>query len=413
MTEARARRAVVVGGSLGGLFAANLLHRAGWDVRVYERAGEELSGRGAGIITHPELRDALRMAGVKVDATLGVEVDDRVTLDCAGAVIGKMRVPQILTAWGRLYHLLKAAFPAERYLFGRSLEHIEPGAGKATACFAGGERAEGELVLGADGIRSTVRAQFLPQARLQYAGYVAWRGLAEEAALSAETHRLLFARFSFCLPPGEQMLAYPVAGADDSTEPGRRRYNFVWYRPAREGSELGNLLTDRTGRRHEMSVPPHLIRDEVIASMRADAEWTLAPQFAEVVRLSEGPFFQSIFDLESAQLAFGRVVLLGDAAFVARPHCGMGVTKAAGDAVALVRALASCGGDIDAALSRYDQERVDFGVSIVAHARRLGSCMQTEFSTSAEREAAAGYRTPESAMRETAVPPVDEANAMA
>ena len=55
----QSKKAIVVGGSLGGLFAANLLLRAGWDVQVYERVAEELEGRGAGIVTHPELMAAL------------------------------------------------------------------------------------------------------------------------------------------------------------------------------------------------------------------------------------------------------------------------------------------------------------------------------------------------------------------
>src|SRR5688572_13623013 len=79
-----AMRAIVVGGSLGGLFAANLLLRAGWDVVVAERSGRALEGRGAGIVTHEELWAVLERAGVTVDDTLGVEVLSRVVLDHSG-----------------------------------------------------------------------------------------------------------------------------------------------------------------------------------------------------------------------------------------------------------------------------------------------------------------------------------------
>src|SRR5262249_26045958 len=150
-----------------------------------------------------------------------------------------------------------------------------------------------------------------------YAGYVAWRGLVAEQALSAQTHRDLFGTLSFCLPPGEQMLGYPVAGPDNDLRPGRRSYNLVWYRPAHEQDELPRLLTDRTGVPHSVSIPPPSIRPEVIDEMRAAAEALVAPQFREAVRLAAQPFLQPIYDLEAPRMAFGRVAILGDAAFVA------------------------------------------------------------------------------------------------
>ena len=109
------KKAIVIGGSIGGLFAANLLLRAGWDVHIYEQVAAELESRGAGIVTHPELLDALREAGVVVDASLGIQVQERITLNTDGSRIGTLHYPQILTAWGRLFALLSAAFPADRY----------------------------------------------------------------------------------------------------------------------------------------------------------------------------------------------------------------------------------------------------------------------------------------------------------
>jgi 2-polyprenyl-6-methoxyphenol hydroxylase-like FAD-dependent oxidoreductase len=394
---------MVVGGSLGGLFAANLLLRAGWDVTVYERVEGSLIGRGAGIVTHPELFGVLERIGVTVDATIGVEVAVRMTLDRHGHIVGERAMRQIMTSWGRLYSLLMDEFPAQRYLQGRALERVEQTGSSVAAHFADGSSASADLLVAADGIRSTVRAQFLPEAKPAYAGYVAWRGLAEEAAFSSATHAMLFERFVFCLPPHEQMLGYPVAGAGDDTRPGRRRYNFVWYRPADEQSELPRLCTDASGRVHEHSIPPPLIRPEVAAEMREAAHRLLAPQFAEVVDLAPQPFFQPIFDVESSQLAFGRVALLGDAGFVARPHVGMGVTKAAIDATVLVDALAESE-DVASALARYEQDRRPEGAAIIARARQLGAYMQAQIRSAAEREMAERYRTPEAVMRDTAAP---------
>lgn len=72
---------MVVGGSLGGLMSACLLLRAGWRVDVFERAEEPLSGRGAGIVTHPQLLDALARCGAKIDSSIGVKVSTRMVLD--------------------------------------------------------------------------------------------------------------------------------------------------------------------------------------------------------------------------------------------------------------------------------------------------------------------------------------------
>ena len=149
---------------------------------------------------------------------------------------------------------------------------------------------------------------------------------------------------TFGLPPGEQFLGYPVAGPDNDLRPGHRRYNVVWYRPADEATKLQWLLTDERGVTHAISIPPPLIRREAIAEMRADAERLVAPQFRQIVRLIEEPILQPIYDLESPRMAFGRVAIVGDAAFVARPHVAAGVSKAADDAAALAEALAERAG---------------------------------------------------------------------
>ena len=395
------KKAIVIGGSLGGLLAANLLQKAGWDIHVYERVADELAERGAGIVTHPELFAAFDRIGISSDQ-IGVDVPARVTIDRTGERICCRPHPQTLTAWGRLYVLLKNAFPAERYTSGKQLAQVVQTPNSVNAHFTDGTAVQGDLLIGADGIRSTVRAQFAPEVRPQYAGYVAWRGLVEEKDLSAQTHRDIFSYFGFCLPLREQILGYPVAGAHNAMEPGMRRYNFVWYRPADE-DELRRLSTDDSGKVHENGIPPPLISKRVLDEMRRTAADILSPQFAEIVEKTPQLFFQPIFDLESSRIAFGRVALLGDAAFVARPHCGMGVTKAAGDAMALVESIGRHG--IEEGLLQYSAARVDFGRQIVAHARHLGAYMQAQLRTDHEREMAERYRTPDAVMQETAVPP--------
>lgn len=391
-------RALVIGGSLGGLLSANLLLRAGWDVEVFEQSSEELTGRGAGIISHPALFEALQRIGVPLDDSYGVDVPVRATHDRSGATIATLAVRQVFTTWGRLHQLLRDAFPPGRYHFGASFVRLAQDDRGVTAHFAGGGTARGDLLVGADGVRSSVRARLAPAARPHYAGYVGWRGLAEEAALTPAVHRELIDRFIFCLPPREMMLCYPVAGLTHSTRPGERCLNFVWYRPADEARGLPRLCTDVNGRRYDLSIPPPLIRPEVLAELRHAARDLLSPQLAEVVRFTRHPFFQPIYDVESPRMALGRVALVGDAAFVARPHVGMGVTKGAGDAMALVDSLREPGGDVPAALGRYESRRLRFNAAVVAHGRELGAWLEGVTTAEARR-----HHTPEAVMAEIAV----------
>ncbi len=398
-------RAAVVGGSLAGLLAANLLHRAGWDVAVHERTPGPLAGRGAGIVTHPALFEALRSAGVPEEAPVGVPVAGRITYASDGSVVGTRALPQVLTSWSRLHRLLREALPPRLVRPGSTVAGVSQDADGVTLRLADGAEERADLVVGADGLRSTLRAAHLPGAAPEYVGYVAWRGVVPEARLSPAARAALMPFFAFCLPPGEQMLGYPVAGEDDEVEPGRRRFNFVWYRPA--GPEtLARMQTDADGAHHAEGIPPPRIRPEVLAEARNAARRTLSPAFAELVEATEPLFFQPIQDLAVPRMAFGRCCILGDAAFVVRPHPGMGVTKAAEDAVALVRALAAARpSDVPGALLSFEAERLPVGHALVEHARRLGAYMQAHRRTPEERAAAERFRTPEAVMRETAVAP--------
>jgi len=401
LNDATSRRALVVGGSMSGLLAALLLRRAGWAVDVYERVEGELAGRGAGIVAQPELIEMLRSIGID-PPDLGVHITTRKIFDASGRQTGEIECPQVLTAWERVYRCLRDAFPAQNYHRGRGLMRLEQASDAVVAYLTDGTREHGDLLVGADGIRSTVRQQLLPDLAPLYAGYVAWRALIPESAFTPATHRELFEYMSFCLPLGEQFLGYPVAGPDNDLRPSHRRYNVVWYRPADERSKLQWLLTDESGTTHAISIPPPLIRREAIAEMRADAERLIAPRMREIVRLIEEPILQPIYDLETPRMAFGRVAIMGDAAFVARPHVAAGVAKAADDGMALVKALAMQD-DVTTALRAFEAARLGVGQRIIQRARHLGAYLQATQETEEERAHSARYSIPDAVLAETAV----------
>ena len=364
-------RALVIGGSLGGLFAANLLHDLGWEVDVYERVSDDLASRGAGIGTHEELLSVLGRLGIAMEERLGARVGDRICLDREGNTVHRVPWGHIMSGWANVYRPLKGRFPARRYHFGKSLEELDQRAGEVVARFSDGSQARGELLIGADGLRSSVRGRLFPGLEPAYAGYVAWRALIDEHALPEELRRRLGNLYWFGLPPGEMIVAYPVPARDGA--PGHRDWNIVWYRPIVGDAALREMCTDAAGRHHGPAIPPPLVRPEVVAALKRDARALLAPLLAELLERSQ-PFFQAIFDVESPRLAVERVCLLGDAAFVARPHVGMGVTKAALDALCLSNSLKQH--DLEGALARYERLRGEFGRRCVARARRLGAYIE-------------------------------------
>src|SRR6266446_6673744 len=134
------RRALVIGGSLGGLLAAHLLRDVGWDVVVFERNAEDLTGRGAGISTHPQLIDILRRVGIDFDESMGIKVDVVICLDRTGRTYLETKTARTMSSWGRLYRSLRDPLPSASYRLGMSLARVEQDADGVTAVFTDGSR---------------------------------------------------------------------------------------------------------------------------------------------------------------------------------------------------------------------------------------------------------------------------------
>ena len=376
------RRAVIIGGSMSGLFTAAFLRQIGWDVDVYERSRVELVGRGAGITGHPELFDALEASGAGTK-DLGIEVPKRVAIDRDGRITEERPLRQILTSWDRLQQILRGTIDPAHYHLGRSFKRVEQNGGGVDVHFSDGRIEQADILVGGDGIRSSVRAQMAPEVQPIYAGYYIWRGAPNEADLAPETLRTIYPLFTFYLPPRQEVISYPIAGFDNDLTPGRRRFNFIWYRVA-DAQQLRDMCVDENGVQHEHSVPPPLIRKDMIAQMHKDARDIMPEALLDAVIKIKQPFITPIYDFTSPSIVYGRVVMVGDAAANARPHMGFGMAKAGTDAQALARHLRDHD-DIDTALKAYNVERQPLGNIIVMHGRKLGTHMGVNLKTEEDR----------------------------
>ncbi len=376
------RRAIIIGGSMSGLFSAAFLRQIGWDVDVYERSSVELVGRGAGITGHPELFETLEASGAGTK-DLGVEVPKRVAIDHDGRVTDERPLRQILTSWDRLQRLLRETIDEPRYHLGWNFERVDQDERGVRVQFSGGRVEHADILIGGDGIRSSVRGQMAPDVQPVYAGYYIWRGAPNEADLAPDTRSTIYPLFTFYLPTRQQVITYPIAGFDNDLRPGKRRFNFIWYRVA-DAAKLREMNVDENGVQHEYSVPPPLIRKDLIADMYKDARETLPPSLLDALMKIKQPFITPIYDFTAPAIVFGRVAMVGDAAANARPHMGFGMAKAGADAQALAKHLRDHN-DIDDALKAYNAERQPIGNNIVMHGRKLGTHLGVNLKTDEDR----------------------------
>lgn len=375
-------KAIVVGGSVGGLFIGVLLQRSGWNVEIYERSPSGLAGKGAGLVPQHEVSTILREIDREDVLRTAVVANERIFLDSDGEIQGLLRTPQAQMSWDLLFQAWRDQISSQQYHLGRGVASVTSAEHHATVHFDDGSVERGDIVLGADGIGSAVRSFVVPESRPRYAGYAAFRGLSPERDLPERSAALLSDRFTFFDTPGSQYLGYTVAGANGSTLPGTRRYNWVWYRQL-SSEEFTQALESNNGERRTFSAPLGGLSDRTKEELRAAARMLLPTVLSDVVTTENAPFLQGIFDYEAPVMYRGRVALLGDAAFVVRPHTAMGVAKAAADAMELRDALDQ-EISIETALRRYSMSRMLAGSRIASYGQRLGQSMQknTSWTTS-------------------------------
>jgi 2-polyprenyl-6-methoxyphenol hydroxylase-like FAD-dependent oxidoreductase len=415
MSQSKPKNIVIVGGSLGGLFMGVALKRLRKDlnIRILERNPTPLlHDQGAGVVAGPDVQQFFETYD-RTKTPLAVTSHQRLYLSKDGGVIDRENKEQQMTSWDLLYHLLRANFDGVKSEYAKVPE-AEEGEGsvsyeygcsvvdvKVPKSTSGSTQeldmsnpvritfqdrdgqttsTDADLVIAADGPSSKIRANYFPDIKRTYAGYVAWRGTVPEDQVSEAARKVFVEKFPFFHTEHVQILAYTIPGKHGIIEPGKRLLNWVWYNNYAEDSpEHIDLMTDKEGKRHHITLPAGHIRPDVWRRQQKYAEDILPPQFAELVNKTEVPFIQAITDVISpaAVLDSGRVLLIGDALAGVRPHTAMSTSQAAMDATKLAEAV---DGVIDGkgmeALKRWEEEVVRYARDLQGSGVRMGDRSQ-------------------------------------
>jgi salicylate hydroxylase len=344
----------IVGGGIGGLAAAAFLHRAGLAATVYEQAGE-LKEVGAGVVVAPNAARLLRALGV-----LGAFAERAVPLETGwefrrwrdGAVLSS---EDLATKCERLYgertytahraDLLDAvqwAVPAASVRLGKRCVALDADGPRPTLTFADGERVAADVVIGADGIHSMVRAALTAPAPPAYSGLCAFRALVPAARAPAFARR---PAQTLWVGPGHHLVHYPISAGE--------LVNLVAFAPAGDYTTESWTATAPIG--------------ELLAEF---AGWD--ERLVSLIRAAGTPGRWALLDRAPlTRWSSGAVTLLGDAAHPMFPFFGQGAAQAIEDGAALARCLAADPADPAAALRRYESLRIPRTTRLqqVSHAR--------------------------------------------
>ncbi len=339
-------------------------------MQVFERSPVPLEGRGAGIVLHPVTARIFEDHGLLDLERVSASATTLRYLTAEGETLLEERIAYRFTSYGTLYAALLGFQDPERYHLGKEFAGFEDQDGRVRIRFADGATDEADLLVGADGIRSTVRGLLFPDARPVYAGYVAWRGTLDDAQLPAAAEGLR-GLLTYHIGDHTHVLSYDIPEERGTG----RSMNWVWYRNVSAGAPLDRLLTDRRGVQHDLSLSAGAVADACVDELE-EAAGRLPPAFRELIRATWEPFVQVIVDVEVPAMVRGRVCLVGDAAFTLRPHVAAGTAKAAANARALAEAMAEEGSDVCAALARWEPAQLALGRSTTQRTREVGERAQ-------------------------------------
>ncbi|KAK4173241.1 hypothetical protein QBC36DRAFT_60359 [Triangularia setosa] len=385
---------IIVGGSIAGLLHGVYLKRNGTNVTILEQdPNATRSSHNAGICFGPSVQEFLRL------------YDDTGIQSCQPGIVTRLAYRQNLywrdttivrhlTSWGVLYRILRANFdglsseavttpPVARardgkgkYLSGKKVTSLQMTHDGLVVGYVGEDGKEessvADLVIGADGLHSTVRNLVQAPVVKEYSGYVSWRGTVCVADVSPETARYFQDRTVLGLLKGTYIVCYIIPPDSASFASGTRLINWVWYcnLPETPESNLKELLTDSNGHIHTNTVPSGLVRVEIWRAHLAQMLPLIPAPFAELFVKTESPFVTKVNDALCSRATFldGRVLLVGDALATFRPHFAVATEQAASHCLGLGRVWRG-----ETALQVWEKEAVDHATRVWLGSRVMGA----------------------------------------
>jgi 2-polyprenyl-6-methoxyphenol hydroxylase-like FAD-dependent oxidoreductase len=355
---------IIVGGSLAGLTLALACAASGVSVRVVERSAKRVHGG-----------DSLSIDLAAVAATVGH--DPR-----ADPILPVVPAYRELTTWPALYswlHDRAAGTPSIVLEEGKAVTSVADLGDRAQVSFSNGTEEVAAAVIGADGYQSIVRRTIAPEApHARYAGYLVWRGLVDEQALTRPVSWPSDGGLWIEFVGGYRLVAAVLPGRDGSLDPGRRQVTFAWFDVHRE-----ELLRRTNCLTADGYIVGTLGRGTIDEDVRAEL-LALIPQvwpatWAEAVAVGVSPTDTlsgaPIAEYKPERLARGTLAIVGDAAHVVSPMTGRGFATGVEDAAVLAKMLGSQRADepIAAALARYEKARLPFVRGLVSHSSRISA----------------------------------------
>jgi 2-polyprenyl-6-methoxyphenol hydroxylase-like FAD-dependent oxidoreductase len=367
------RTFAISGGSIAGCSAAHLLRQQGANVILFERSLKPHIGRGAGIVL-PEPFVAQCIAAGLFDADIPrLPISGRSFLVKDNREI--WRQPSFNVSafnWAHIYQSLRKRLPEEIYHLGETVQSVRQTERSCEIKTSANKAYHVDMLIAADGIDSAVRKQLYPDVVPTYAHYVAWRGVT--SVDEAVSQAIFKEHVPYCVYPNGHILFYRIPGAD--AQSGKILLNWVMYEDKR-GQLLSELLVDKHGKQHAVSLPPGSLGAEQVQYLHAFAERVLPSAMAKIICQTEEPFLQAVFDMQVPEYLNQRVCFIGDAASVLRPHTASGVFKALSDSLSLAAALKQ-GKQLTDALAIWDQAQQAIARQQVALAKNMGEALVTD-----------------------------------
>ncbi|WP_419420545.1 hypothetical protein ACNVED_04380 [Legionella sp. D16C41] len=327
---------VIVGGSVAGCALGALLQRLDVDFVILERS-TNFKNQGAGISLSESLIDqciALDLFDEDI-SRIPLKVRHFIRKDNNGeeAIFWTQPINSRAVEWSSVYRNLRKRVK-EKYYCAKTQALAIKHTDNEFVIETSKDSYQTQFIIGADGINSFVRSQLLPSSRLNYAGYIAWRGLLKETYL--ENKDLFKEEVNYYFYPGGHLILYKIP-TENYQATGEVLLNWVIYESPEK--PLNDLLIDKNGKKHAQSLPLGSLSDAQIAYIRAFANKVLPKSIATLINKTAEPFIQAVFDFQLPAYTTNKVIFVGDAAVTLRPHSGSGVLKALGDAIKIYNLL--------------------------------------------------------------------------